>query len=787
MEVSQVAALDTHVIIGGGAPEAFGMADTAEFYDVLSDNIYRDKKRAAMRETICNAWDAHIMVGKTDVPVEITVTDTEIVIKDFGPGIPDHLMRPIYCVYGASTKVKDGKQTGGFGLGSKSPFAVGDHFNVVNEHAGFKTVYALSRGGAATQGKPDMRPMVRVPSVNTGITVTIPLKNVKDRPEFEAHIRAVVRQGGMLANLNGQPLFRNDYTEARKTEYCLIPQTGLWEGKVYVLYGTVIYPLTTTDEDLLALAHKAGSYTCRESILLLCAPPNSIGVTPSRESLSYSDTTTETLTRLLQKACRQINAAIPAAIKRVAHARLERWGVKAFDRSFDAERRTCGILSTPAMIADHAVATNSAHMSAKQARRTMLKVAAPMFRDDRRWYRRAVHEHYSNDELNFRRTSMPAIRIASQMGLLKDLMLFDLHRNRLALPGPKTQPIAKYHRIGHVHAVLCVARNLRDLRPTLNATSGRFRNEEHSYVPGVVMRQWTEKNLKALRELCSRFKIELVEFDYEEEKERRASQAKRVKTEEKYLTLEDYIKSGYRADPTCNEPAFYMMTWQRDEIPRTPFDTHLVKAIVEKFPNTALITTKAQEEKFKKLGIRNLAEVAAARLVELTKLREVVYGELIRHDRIAADKDRFYHGSLADAVLKLAKLDVRIAKMLFPDRSTPGEAHREAALLWDFLVNAQSLSEETTAIVKAAKKGLRRACAELFKPLTADEVDRRFAYLEVLRGANIIGSMNYRSTSKEAENLIEVIKILQRRSSKSKLIAHNTQAAKVTTAHKEAA
>jgi len=41
------------------------------------------------------------------------------------------MMGPLYGTYGGSDKKNNGTETGGFGLGCKSPFAYGDHFEVV--------------------------------------------------------------------------------------------------------------------------------------------------------------------------------------------------------------------------------------------------------------------------------------------------------------------------------------------------------------------------------------------------------------------------------------------------------------------------------------------------------------------------------------------------------------------------------------------------------------------------------------------------------------------------------
>lgn len=790
MQVSTIAELDTHAVIGGGEAKAFGMDDSAELYALLSDKIYRDKKRAAMRETICNAWDAHIMVGKTDVPVEITVTETEIKIRDFGPGIPLELLHPIYCIYGKSTKVKDENQTGGFGLGSKAPFAVTDHFTIVNQHDGLKTVHAISRGGVATDGKPEMREMFRTASTETGLTVTIPIQQPKDRYEFENHIRAVVKQGGMLATLNGVPLERFDFTEARKHEFGVIPNIGLNEGRVYVLYGTVMYPLTNTDDAMTRLAVEAINLCGTNSILVLIPPPNSIGVTPSREALSFSPLTDETLNRLLNKAIKTITRALDPATRRLLTSIVEsRSRLELDDYVSPRSDYPAGILSTPDMIADHAVSTHGHHhvWIGVDTRRKLYKIAQKMFRDDRRFYRRAPQNFGNAKELHFKRTSTPALRIASKMGLLKELMLFDIYRHRHDYPGPKTKRIGEYERSGHVYPVLCVARNMRDLRPML-ALKGRefYGHDRNTYVPGMVMRQWTEKNLKRLQELCGHFKIALELFDYEEAKANRKP-AVRKNSADKYFILEDVNPKGRDLDraASCEDPSFYMMTWQRDEIARMPFNDAYRARIAELYPKTALITTKGQEEKLKKAGCRNLHEVLAARLVELTKKREVVYGETIRHDRFVKDGGSAYHYSAVEAALKLAKKEPRIAKLLFPDRATPGELHKEAKLIWDFLTSAESMSDETKTIVTQAKDGLKKACGKTFKPMSLSKAEEHFRYLNPICGAWFLNERVSEWGDQFTDDLIETIKFLQRRSKQK--TAKKTAVNSNTTALKEAA
>lgn len=298
MEVTHLDQFDTHAVIGGAKAQAFRMAETAEFFTVLSDTLYSNKKLAVVREVICNAWDAHIKAGKKDTPVRITLNEKELIIEDQGPGIPEDAIVDIYCTYGKSTKVQDDDQTGGFGLGSKAPFAYTAHFTVINKHKGFRTVYAVSRGSTQTGGKPDIRQMVRVPDDTTGVTVTIPLVNSIDDTEFKSLIEKVVMHGEINATLNGQPLQTLDLSLARQIGFTLSYNGSL--PRYAVRYGSVIYPINMDHQELTGYA--IDTFRGHNVKFLFVAPPNSIGVTPSRESLSYTDRTIETIKGLLDNA-----------------------------------------------------------------------------------------------------------------------------------------------------------------------------------------------------------------------------------------------------------------------------------------------------------------------------------------------------------------------------------------------------------------------------------------------------------------------------------------------------
>lgn len=104
-------------------------------FDILRSKMYANPIRAIIQEVSSNARDAHREVGKNDLPIEIklpTHTDSMFYIRDFGPGITPERMANVFLNYASSTKRDSNNQTGGFGLGAKTPFAYASQFTIVS-------------------------------------------------------------------------------------------------------------------------------------------------------------------------------------------------------------------------------------------------------------------------------------------------------------------------------------------------------------------------------------------------------------------------------------------------------------------------------------------------------------------------------------------------------------------------------------------------------------------------------------------------------------------------------
>ena len=103
-------------------------------FDILRSRMYASPIRAIMQEVSCNARDANREAGRGDEPIEIKLPnrmDNTFYIRDFGIGITPERMENVFLKYGGSTKREDNLQTGGFGLGAKTPFAYSDTFSIV--------------------------------------------------------------------------------------------------------------------------------------------------------------------------------------------------------------------------------------------------------------------------------------------------------------------------------------------------------------------------------------------------------------------------------------------------------------------------------------------------------------------------------------------------------------------------------------------------------------------------------------------------------------------------------
>lgn len=137
---------------------------------ILRDKLYKDKMKAAITEPLCNAIDEHRKNGVTR-PVDVILTQEEIIIRDYGKGLDDETAFNVFFQYLESTKTDTDEQIGGFGLGAKAPGAYAQVYSVVSYYNGKKTIFWSRVDG-------DVNVVSKVASIDTdapsGIAVHIP-------------------------------------------------------------------------------------------------------------------------------------------------------------------------------------------------------------------------------------------------------------------------------------------------------------------------------------------------------------------------------------------------------------------------------------------------------------------------------------------------------------------------------------------------------------------------------------------------------------------------------------
>ena len=193
-------------------------------------NLYKYKIQTPVQEIICNARDAHREVGKPDHTFKINITENEFTVRDYGSGINPDKAANIFCSIGESTKTNDNTQTGGFGIGAKSPLAYVNQFNVTSWVDGIEYKYIIAKNGELLE----MNLLSEKPTkVENGTQVSIPIKKdktymgkyVTDEEKFIAAVRRC------CLFWDNKPEFNHDYSTMDVLMLKGMSNVGLYSSK----------------------------------------------------------------------------------------------------------------------------------------------------------------------------------------------------------------------------------------------------------------------------------------------------------------------------------------------------------------------------------------------------------------------------------------------------------------------------------------------------------------------------------------------------------------------------
>lgn len=157
MKVVKLGSNTTEIVASSGAANSDldrAQIDPGSVSSIMAllANIYTKPVHANVREYVANGYDAHKEAGKVQsvrihLPNANRVGESFFAVRDFGKGLTPTDISAVFKNYGTSTKRDSNNLIGGFGIGSKSAFALGvDGFQIrsVTLEGGVKTIYTYN-------------------------------------------------------------------------------------------------------------------------------------------------------------------------------------------------------------------------------------------------------------------------------------------------------------------------------------------------------------------------------------------------------------------------------------------------------------------------------------------------------------------------------------------------------------------------------------------------------------------------------------------------------------------
>ena len=291
--------------IGSSGTHEMTVDDSAVLFYLLSESLYREPLKAAAREIITNASDAHIE-NNVSKPIDVYLEPTQLIIHDFGGGIPHDIFFDIYGKLGKSTKVGSDNLTGGMGIGKLAPLAYTETFIVENTHKGKTTTYSISRGSDKTSGRHtiDTLMVLDKEDAQDGMRVTIPLDLSQ---EYLSVLCDSIKQLLYLGNINSNFTAYNggfSHFPSLKTEGTFLVKRNNCK-KSYIKYGNNIY---TCNTDIGKFAPNLDKVLRTNNLsVIINIAPGTLPITPNREEYISNDQSTNTIVKALRKAENNVN------------------------------------------------------------------------------------------------------------------------------------------------------------------------------------------------------------------------------------------------------------------------------------------------------------------------------------------------------------------------------------------------------------------------------------------------------------------------------------------------
>lgn len=285
----------------------FSVADQGMLFDILRSKMYSNPILAICREISCNARDAHREVGKSDEPVHIhipTSLEPYYKIKDFGPGISPARMANVFIKYMASTKREDNVQTGGFGLGAKTPFSYADTFAITTNVDGVQYSYACfideSKVGKLmlTSEAPTTEP--------NGTEIKIPVQP-KNFNEFATWTEQACRHWTVKPVVKGQEIHWTKIEPMLDGKNWAITRCHDWNRVAMMVIDGIEYPLPI---DTLRKFADAKLIDCSKGNFVMYFGVGDLALSATRENIFLDEKTQSMIRRRLEDIYQEVRQRV---------------------------------------------------------------------------------------------------------------------------------------------------------------------------------------------------------------------------------------------------------------------------------------------------------------------------------------------------------------------------------------------------------------------------------------------------------------------------------------------
>jgi hypothetical protein len=285
--------------------KAFTAEVSAVTFQMFSSMIYQHKKAAFVRELVSNAVDSHIEAG-IDTPIKVTLPNygnPYFIVEDFGVGLDEEAFESIYTCYTKSTKRNSNLGIGGFGVGSKSPFAYTNSFQIRIRKNGVEVTFNAFQNENSEPAFAKLHE--RSTDEPNGVLVKVPVQQ-RDFQEIADLTAYYLSFFEMKFDVQSDGTFELEYKgipeDLNERDYALRPLTSRGYGyrsrsNVLIVMGGVPYDYDHNFNSLDSIDRQVlGSQQ-----IFLKFGIGELKVALSRESLSLDENTAQTVTDRLSK------------------------------------------------------------------------------------------------------------------------------------------------------------------------------------------------------------------------------------------------------------------------------------------------------------------------------------------------------------------------------------------------------------------------------------------------------------------------------------------------------